>query len=516
MTKSAHLSPTADCRAIADILPLLDEPDVDAHQAAQARAHLATCAYCQEQRAAYRRLEAAALRYLGPPATPRYRTEEIMGDLLMEPAAASVDAKTSPAGVRRAAPFGPHRPRRLLSGLASLAAVLVIALLAGALFASRAQLVNRPVQPAVQPTPQIAQLGPYSHLFDISMVSPTEGWAVGEASSCVKPSDPHPCVTGYPLMLHYKNGRWSRVAVPFTKTTARNDVLNEIEMLSATDGWASSTQGRLLHYDGNAWKLVAGPPQTNLLYFRFFSDTDGWAIGSGTERPTANIMHYNGKTWTAQPLPAGLGLGPSTYQVESTLAMISPTEGWATYTVFQEPQSTPKPQWPSKASILHYANGVWTVQKSIPGNAVLESISMTSATDGWAVGLLDAASDSPPALLFHYTQGRWVQVDNNLPSAGWVSVVSATDGWMTVGDLQTLAHYNGSQWVPVAFSPAVKRALGDYVISRLYMTSTTEGWAVGRANYREVNPPTLNRPGEEGANALILHFHNGVWSIVNS
>src|ERR1051326_9587668 len=80
-------SPTARCKTYAALLPLLDESDTDPTALAEAQAHLATCAYCQQQRAAYRQLEVAALHYLGPPNPPRYQTDQLMRDLLAEPAA---------------------------------------------------------------------------------------------------------------------------------------------------------------------------------------------------------------------------------------------------------------------------------------------------------------------------------------------------------------------------------------------------------------------------------------------
>ncbi len=60
-------TPTAQCKIYAALLPILDEPGIDSDAAAEARAHLATCAYCQQQQAAYRQLATAASRYLSPP-----------------------------------------------------------------------------------------------------------------------------------------------------------------------------------------------------------------------------------------------------------------------------------------------------------------------------------------------------------------------------------------------------------------------------------------------------------------
>jgi hypothetical protein len=408
---------------------------------------------------------------------------------------------------------------RFLSGLPSLAAVLLIMVLTVALFASHARLVG----PGAS-GPGSSSWSSWSSLLDIAMVSPTDGWAVGETSLCTGTASNNQCSSGYPLMLHYQQGRWVNVALPFTKTGPHSAMLNSIQMLSATDGWASGP-GHLLHYDGHSWKLVASPAQIGLEFLQMFSDTDGWAIGStDIAGEKADIMHFDGKTWTAQPLPAGLGIGPSTTAVNANLAMTSPTQGWAVYTVSQAPPSSDNPYEPSKTFILHYTGGVWTVQKSIQGDATLESISMSSATDGWAVGQITDPSlpNTQHALLMHYTRGDWVQIDNTIPeNAYWVSMVSATDGWMIGGQGSlTLLHYTGTQWVPVAFSPEVQQALGQtFSLSRLHMTSATEGWAVGAVDHHPANEPTPSDGitfFDENTHPLILHYQAGIWSIASS
>ena len=72
-----HPRPTATCATFAALLPVLEDPGIEAHEAAQARTHLATCAYCQAQLANYERLGTVMRRYMGPSETPKPRTEEI-------------------------------------------------------------------------------------------------------------------------------------------------------------------------------------------------------------------------------------------------------------------------------------------------------------------------------------------------------------------------------------------------------------------------------------------------------
>lgn len=74
------------------------------------------------------------------------------------------------------------------------------------------------------PTPTIM------HLFDISMVSADEGWAVGTDT-----------------LLHFINGTWSEVEFPITHCNFER-TLGQVEMLSATEGWATGDCGTFLHY----------------------------------------------------------------------------------------------------------------------------------------------------------------------------------------------------------------------------------------------------------------------------
>jgi photosystem II stability/assembly factor-like uncharacterized protein len=71
----------------------------------------------------------------------------------------------------------------------------------------------------------------------ITMVSPSEGWAVGEQGE----------------ISHYSNGEWH--GVDFITSSD----LNSVTMISANEGWAVGTHGTILHYTNGAWQLVDSP-----------------------------------------------------------------------------------------------------------------------------------------------------------------------------------------------------------------------------------------------------------------
>jgi hypothetical protein len=538
--------PSARCQAFAALLPLLDEPGIDADAAAEARAHLATCAACQAERATYQWLDAAARRYLSPPATPRYQTERLMSDLLRETPAALLE--TLPAAHARAAsplpalPRQPGRPRRLLSGLASFAAVLVLVLIAVSLFEARAHPQQTNVPASATPVP-----GSDSELQDVAMVSPDEGWAVGYTL----PGPLSPKSTGETvLLMHYLHGVWSQVR------TAIHGRLTSLSMLSATDGWAigyqengNITSDLFLHYDGHSWKQVlhTHPPTVGGIHqLQMLSDTDGWALSYSYD---AFLWQYDGQQWHAHPLQ-----NQSDYNTASGeqgwlegISMTSPTNGWAVGTMqpagttagFPASMGTPPanaaptlPVSPPNGVILHYTGGQWTVVQTITG-VELTSVVMTSPDEGWAVGQRDFVTASQEGLdntplLLHYLHGVWSEVPNPLSAADSqhlaferVFLRSDQDGWIIIGTgvnfgKSATLRYDGSQW-QVYRAPINGLHTSYAQIQSISMTSAREGWAVGRVASTKVRGIT-NPYGSTTPTVipLLLHFQNNAWTVYNT
>lgn len=121
----------------------------------------------------------------------------------------------------------------------------------------------------------------------------------------------------------------------------------------------------------------------------------------------------------------------------------------------------------------------------------LQSISMVSADDGWAVGHI---SGKPTTLLMHYSRGQWTILPkpaglDELSEFTAVSMVSARDGWawasmpIPIGDRYhsfrpggVLLHYDGTAWT---IAPPVFPIAIGLDPSALLMLSPTDGWATG-------------------------------------
>lgn len=114
-------------------------------------------------------------------------------------------------------------------------------------------------------------------LKGIALVSPTDGWAVGDD------------LRSQPLVLHYDGTAWTRVAVP-----ASTGYLNCLSVTSATDGWAGGLE--LLHFDGATCQPVALPSGLigEVLSLDMLSANERWAVTDDA------ILHYVDGAWHVQ------------------------------------------------------------------------------------------------------------------------------------------------------------------------------------------------------------------------
>lgn len=267
------------------------------------------------------------------------------------------------------------------------------------------------------------------HVF---MVSASEGWAVGNLD-WVSPKTEN---TSAAFILHFQGSHW-HLQSTFDGT------LQSLWMTSATDGWAAGSQGTeigttfLLHYDGQSWTQVSAPG-AGLSDLVMTSPSNGWAIGfaAGTYigQFTSLLLHYTGRSWNAVPGPAVDGF--------NALALDAVTDGWLVGTRNQSTHTV----------LAHYTGQGWDeVETPISGNphATITSLALTSASEGWALGVLpgDAATGSEPSTLYlHEQQGQWTQVAG--PNAGWINsvwLVSASEGW-AVGKSGTILHEQQGIW----------------------------------------------------------------------
>ena len=363
-----------------------------------------------------------------------------------------------------------------------------------------------------------AETPPYSSIRGISMVSATDGWAVGYIWNQQSSTPPAT------LIMRFHNCAWE----PFgeSMTSAR---LESVSMTSADDGWAvgetvgyTSTadanpppavpsyevlpgQSFVLHYTRGQWQQTKTPgsdiPAVST-EARMTSSQDGWMLVDGgnshldpqiiAEQET--VLHYTDGAWTVVPTPFKTP-GMTFWD----LASVTAGECWiAGYDTNM-----------GVSLVAHYQNGQWQTWNPAPSSdnyAQLTSIGVVSAQDVWAAS---------PYEMFHFDGSTWKQVQlptapRQASSGAFPDLVmrSASDGWMVASSAAIVnnkvtgplaLHYDGAQWQWVTI-PAPDM---DGLHAMRYV-STTQAWAAGDG--------LSTTSGDPVARAKFLYLDNGTWT----
>jgi hypothetical protein len=318
---------------------------------------------------------------------------------------------------------------------------------------------------------------PEDELDSVAMVSSREGWAVGSAYVSGQ--------VYAPLILHYTGSRWERIPDPSnTALQARTAGLQQVSMVSTSEGWAVGSLERetpqpdgstdaafILHYQHGSWRLQ-GTFGGALHSLWMLSSTDGWAVGSiGTEIGQSLVLHYDGHTWTSVDAP-GAGL--------ASLVMTTPTNGWA----FGFSAGRYAGQF--SGLLLHYTGSAWRPVK-LPFIDTFFALAMAATGEGWLVGTQSQTTAAPPIFAHEHagswTAVQTPVTANPNASITSLALASASEGW-AVGTLQASGssagtgastlylHWHNGQWTKVAGPDAGS-------VNSLALVSASEGWGVG-------------------------------------
>jgi hypothetical protein len=161
----------------------------------------------------------------------------------------------------------------------------------------------------------------------------------------------------------------------------------------------------------------------------------------------------------------------------------------------------------ANGTIFRWDTTAWTAAAS-PVGVQLNSVSMLSYGDGWAVGTAGAGAAQRP-LILHWNGAAWATRNSNLNiNVGLNSVYCvATDDCWAVGDVQggpgggeVILRWNGAAWSRVGPSAAVP----DQNLNSVYCVSTNDCWSVGQAGAGAAQRP------------LILYWNGAAWATRNS
>lgn len=443
------------------------------------RVHSASCPACRERLAAFAEI-GAGLRDLTPPPLDLAR-------LLANLPAASPERAPRPIPLE-ARRRGPRRSWRVMTGAAGLAAVLLLSLFAGYLFANHGR--TRPgavARATATPSPLFSASDFPLMTSVIAMSSPSDGWAF--ASKETESNSPV-------IALHYTGGKWTRV---------QTDVQGRVEALTmrnANDGWLVGTN--IYRYDGRSWKEVVVPRQGQDGLYRAVAATSPSSVWISIVSANASVLHFDGTRWTRQPLPPPAPFKLGNYDITS-FAMASVSEGWAVMEGYGQQGATN----PVMGLLLHFTQGVWKVDRTCT-SCGLSTLALASASDGWVGGGYSVPQGnnifSVKPLLWRLSNGVWKDAplpiasttDSTTPDNSILAVhmLSETQGWLITASIppNDVYHLENGRWVKI---PGVTMPNPFNANANAFaFVSPDEFWAIG----------------EYG----ISHYRNGAWKNVGS
>ena len=224
---------------------------------------------------------------------------------------------------------------------------------------------------SVVPTP--APASGRRALWSVSMLTPSDVWAVGDQTS------------GRSLAEHWNGTRWSVVATPGAGP------LVSVKALSASSVWAIGERHVVEHYNGTKWATVAVPitSTTNLGQItRVPGTTHLWVVGTDMKTKNPVAIYYDGTSWKAHN-PRGAG-------ALDGVAALSANDVWASGTSLTAPSNV----------TFHWTGSAWhTVAPAGLANGWVEDMTRApGSTQLWAVGMgLSSAGKSggPFAAYYH-------------------------------------------------------------------------------------------------------------------
>jgi hypothetical protein len=507
-----HYPPQApECQKWAPLLPLLDDLSINTPDILAAREHRKTCAYCQAKCEQYAIIDRALRCHYGASSMPKKKPEEILQHI----------SDRAMFSENRSHRYGLSRYRTFITTIPSIACVIIIIMLAITVFNGRSVNNGLGIGPIVD-TPQYSFPGVQGYLSDIAMVSPYEGWALGQVTKANGDENGLNEIALY----HYLNNNWTPTFVKTDVSFIKGGLTGDISMDSPTEGWAAVSNYNdalvLLHYTNGIWTQYS--TELDISQVQAISPTAVWGLKTSFNGNTNSIIHFDGASWKSEYTSTGIIHG---------IMMISDTQGWAMVSNDDF----------SQYKIMQYSNGQWNFHSTLPPefdvNAMsgyYSSFAMLSSSEGWAVGQKGTQNSKGATpqqqVLYHYKDGNWNEtqsfIDNN--RYVWFSKLvmhSANNGWImgqeqntyfgaTVNNFRRsifLLHYNGKSWqqvnIPNLGVPAEE-------INSLSFASDDTIWACGYVSTYPASDTLQENEVLARGSPLLMKYINGSWQIFKS
>ncbi len=568
------------CEQFAPLLAALDFSETntlaDTAEMAEARAHLAGCPYCQADQRDYAALDGAVRSAYGPAAMAPFHTANLLAAIgaTSEPQPRragdpirsvrylkdfdDTEGHTTMPDTEERAPNGAARPsvrpsrgagfrrQALTLGVSATAAAIILVVVAVSLFGAHwrptgAHLTHGTASAVSLPS------GAAAAIVSISMDSPTDGWALGDATL-----NPTGVPTGVGVAFYHYDGQAWRL-------TQRIDGMSvygtpaRIQAFSFTNAWAiisgsQQTGDQLYHYDGTSWKpapitITSGERLVQLEGFQMTAPTEGWAAayltGGAAGAGALAFLHYDGQRWTVEQnvyAPSGIDLRSIVITGFSTLPGVVWAVGYD--------NNSQQGYNPPIALTFHRLNGIWSGFQQLnaqamgtAGNgALVTGVLSPSPNSVFAIGATSQATTQRDGSTMVDTAGRiWSYSAKNTPMGGWWSPVNVSlaapyrvqeftqaqatsdhDIWVAgLGAGATLypsgfqsnallLHYDGSSWIQVKPTVDIDK-VGTGYITTIGLAPNGDLWAAGYFH-------SLTDGANVATQPLIWRYSNSKWS----
>ncbi len=285
--------------------------------------------------------------------------------------------------------------------------------------------------------------------------------------------------------------------------------LNAVSVLSSSDAWAVGDSATVLHWNGASWAPVTIPglpAAVSLSAVDALSATNVWAVGFADagvpfSPQTTLTVHWNGTAWTRVPAPGSFTPEKTSASLPS-LSMDSATDGWAVGTVFNEKTGV------FTGLALHW-NGTSWQRVATSAAASFSGVASFSPADATAVGAVQTSRFAFTPVALHWNGTSWAQTAalpapagvpaSQLGGPDSLSAPSATDMWTAGGYFTSTSfkafawHWNGMRWTIVRTSPATPVGSGLAVAA----ASPADVWGVG----------SIGTAGDYGSDRAPLSVH---------
>ncbi|MDD5252123.1 MAG: hypothetical protein PHT12_05850 [Patescibacteria group bacterium] len=273
-----------------------------------------------------------------------------------------------------------------------------------------------------------------------------------------------------------------------TITSPTGQQINDVYMLSATDGWAVGNAGTILRWNGTAWSSVGSPDADNIMGVYAITASDAWASGANGRvwrwNGTAWLRYgdYGAQVWNDISCPdsthcfiVGSSANNLIWRWTGSGAFTAMTDPGGNQTWYGISCTSATLCWTAGSSgiIGRMSGTTWSVIQD-SGNNTLRSVHMLDANNGFVVG--DSGNVRRCASTGCDVTGEWNVSDLGAQVFRSVSAVSASLAF-AVGLTGIIYRWDGSTWTAET-SPTGNDLYGVSAVSSNFAVAAGEAGTI--------------------------------------